>query len=338
MSGFKKLSNALISQARGNARQTPPQSYEVAMSTKSRKTAPTRIAAALVASLCGVGSLATPALAQSTTAADAVYMAGAERVHVGGLMRETAQRMAVASCFYDAGIETAIYADQITQGIADYDSYLAALTEGDAGLGINTAEESRKLISTIYSVTSQWDRFKEAAQGRLNGEGPTDGTDYVSRHNLNMMHTSKYLLREIIAEYAIPPAFLQSDAFTLDIVTRQPALANQISKEACGLITDNTVMGSTSRFTKSVDRFDASMGALINGFEGLGVSAPPTPEVRASLEAIAADWATLKTLLDQVVGSNDATLALGIDRQFADINARLAALIPAYIEASKSGI
>lgn len=338
MSGFSKFSNALISQMRGHAHPTLPQRYEVAMSTKSRKTAPARIAAVLVASLCSMASITAPALAQSTTAADAVYMAGAERVHVGGLMRETAQRMAVASCFLDAGIETATYSGQITQGVADYDSYLAALTDGDAGLGINTAEEDRKLISTIYSVTSQWDRFKEASLARLNGEGPTDGTDYVSRHNLNMMHTSKYLLREIIAVYAIPPAFLQSDAFTLDIVTRQPALGNQASKEACGLITGNTVMGSVSRFTKTVDRFDASMGALINGYEGLGVSAPPTPEVRASLEAIATDWAALKIDLDQVIGSNDVTLALGIDRQFADINARLSALIPAYIAASKSGI
>ena len=224
MSGFNTFSFALISKMRGNAHPTPPQSYEVAMSTKSRKTAPKRIAAALVASLLGLASLSAPALAQSAAAADTVYLAGAERVHVGGLMRTTAQRMAVASCFLDAGIETAEYSAQITQGIADYDSYLAALTDGDANFGINSAEENRKLISTIYSVTSQWDRFKEAALGRLHGEGPTDGTDYVSRHNLNMMHTSKYLLREIIAVYAIPPAFLQSDAFTLDIVTRQPAL------------------------------------------------------------------------------------------------------------------
>ena len=137
---------------------------------------------------------------------------------------------------------------------------------------------------------------------------------------------------------AITSALLQSDAFTLDIVTRQPALANQTSKEACGLITGNTVMGSTSRFVKSVDRFDASMGALINGFDALGVSAPPTPETRVALEEIAADWAELKTNLDQVVGSNDVTLALGIDRQFAAINAKFAALIPAYVEASKSGI
>ncbi|SFR55768.1 Type IV pili methyl-accepting chemotaxis transducer N-term [Yoonia tamlensis] len=305
------------------------------MPGKSRTTSPKQIVAAIFAGLIG---LASPALAQTTAAADAVYMAGAERVHVGGLMRETAQRIAVASCFHDAGIETAVYAGQITQGIADYDSYLVALTEGDAAYGIDTAEETRKLVSTIYSVTSQWDRFKEAALGRLNGEGPTDGTDYVSRHNLNMMHTSKYLLREIIAEYAIPPALLQSDAFTLDILTRQPALANQISKEACGLITGNTVMGSTSRYVKSVDRFDASMGALINGFAGLGVSAPPTAEVRAALEDIAADWAVLKTRLDQVAGSNDVALALDIDRQFAAINAKFAALIPAYVTASKAGI
>ena len=97
-------------------------------------------------------------------------------------------------------------------------------------------------------------------------------------------------------------------------------------------------MGSAPRFTKSVDRFDASMGALINGFAGLGVSAPPTPEVRATLEAIATDWAALKANLDQVIGSHDVTLALAIDRQFADINARLEAVIPAYITASKSGI
>ena len=332
MSGFNKFSNVLASQMRGNAHPTLSRSKEVAMSKKSPIAATKHLTGVVIASVC----LSTSAFAQSE--ADAVYMAGAERVHVGGLMRETAQRMAVASCFFDAGIEVDAYSAQITQGVSDYDSYLTALTEGDPALGIDTAEEGRGLNSTIYSVSSQWDRFKEAALGRLNGEGPTDGTDYVSRHNLNMMHTSKYLLREIIADYAIPPALLQSDAFTLDIVTRQPALSNQISKEACGLITGNTVMGSTTRFDKSVGRFDASMGALINGFDSLGVSAPPTPEVRASLEAIAANWATLKADLEQVAGSTDVTLALSIDQQFEAINGKFDEIIPAYIESSKSGL
>ncbi|WP_162197164.1 type IV pili methyl-accepting chemotaxis transducer N-terminal domain-containing protein [Loktanella sp. S4079] len=302
------------------------------MSKKSLHKTQIRLASIAATVLC----LGTSLAAQTGT--DPVYLAGAERVHVGGLMRETAQRMAVASCFLDAGIEVDTYSAQITDGVADYDSYLVALTEGDPALGIDLAEENRKLTSTIYSVTSQWERFRDAAVGRLNGEGPSDGTDYVSRHNLNMMHTSKYLLREIIAVYAIPPALLQSDAFTLDVVTRQPAIANQISKEACGLITGNTVMGSRSRFDKSVARYEASLSALINGFESLGVSPPPNDEVKSALQAIAADWDSLKGDLAQVGTVTDHALALQIDQQFAAINAKFDAVIPAYIEDSKSGL
>ena len=337
MSGFNQFANILTSQERARAHPTLSRSKRFAMST-AKFTKAKSLTGVFAAVLACASVQTSSVLAQDTASTEAVYMSGAERVTAGGHMRTAAQQIAVASCFLDAGIEADTFREQINQSVTVFDDNINALRDGNAALGVQTPEEGRKLLSTIYSVTSQWTPFKEASHARLQGGGVMDGTDYVSRHNLNMMHTSQYLLREIIAGYAIPPALLQSDAFTMDVLTRQPAIGFQIAKEACGLITGNTVMGSAARFDKSVDRFDASMGALVNGFEGVGVSAPPTPEARAALESVSAEWTTLKAELAQVKGSNDVVLALSIYRKFDTINDQFEAIIPLYIEASKSGI
>lgn len=276
-----------------------------------------------------------PALAQDSSG---VYLSGAERIDVSDRVRFLSQRISAAACLVDAGLDVETHRDVIAQAVGDFDNYMDALRDGDAALGITVVEEDRKMLTAIRGVQLQWDGFRRAAQARLGGGEVPSGPDYVSRQNLNLMHASKYLISEVISTYSIPPALLQSDAFTLDIVARQRSLSHQIAKEACGVITGNTVMGNMVRFDKSVRRYDASFNALLNGFEAAGVSPPPTPEIRAGLQAMADDWVALRADLAQVSGAADPALAVSIFNQFDSMSDQFDALIPLYVTQSKSGI
>ncbi|MFQ1701416.1 type IV pili methyl-accepting chemotaxis transducer N-terminal domain-containing protein [Loktanella agnita] len=285
-----------------------------------------------------VATTGSTAIAQGTSQSAGVYLAGAERIVVGDDIRSLSQQIAVAACLHDANVDANTYGTVMTQSMAEYDALMDALINGNPAVGIDVAEDDRKILAALRGLSLQWDRFNAAVDAKLAGSTEGSGPDFVSRQNLNVMHSSKYLISELISRYSIPPALLQSDAFTLNIATRQRSLAMQIAKEACGVITGNRTLGNQNRLENAMTRFDLSLTALVNGFPAAGVSPAPTPEIRSDLTDIMATWTTAKTQLGTVSGPGDAATAARIYEQMRDISGQLDNLIPLYVTASKSGI
>jgi len=281
--------------------------------------------------------LSAPAttVAQENSAQDALYESGAERIDVVDRMRMQSQRISALSCMYDAGINVEQSKAAIEDAVAEYDALLSAIRDGAPALNINIAEDDRRMLSNIRGLGLQWENFKQAVNLRMDSQVETVGPDYVSRQNLNLMHSSKILVSETIAHYAIPPALLQNDAFTLLIAARQRTLSQQIAKEACAIITGNDTMGRAARLANATNRFDASHNALLNGFEGAGISPAPTPEIREGLLAMTSDWVILREQLAQVSSNTSTAQVSEIYEQLDDVVVQLDAIIPLYIAESK---
>lgn len=280
---------------------------------------------------------ATSVVAQQAQATGGVYISGAERIELGDRIRMQSQRISAMACMMDAGVNVAGHSDAIREAMTEVDAMLAAMKDGDAGFNVTVAEEDRRMLQAIRGVQLQWERFSLAMNLRLAGAESIE-PDYISRQNLNLMHASKYLVSETVNRYAIPPALLQNDAFTLQIVTRQRSLAQQLAKESCAIMTGNAVMGSSTRLRNTTKRFDASFNALINGFPAAGVSAPATPEIRAQLAAMSADWETLRGELTNLDPQNGSGKAEEIHDALNDIMAQYDLVVPLYVEESKSGL
>ena len=279
------------------------------------------------------------AIAQTSTASEPVYLAGAERIEIGDRVRMYSQRITAMACMIDAGISPDENRDAIVVAMAEVDALLDAMKNGNSDLNVAIAEDDRRMLQAIRGVSLQWATFREAMDLRLNvGADAIVGPDYISRQNLNLMHASKYLISETVSRYSIPPALLQNDAFTLQIVARQRTLSQQIAKESCGILTGNAVMGNEVRLAKSTRRFDASLNALISGFEGAGVSAPATAEISDGLTAMTADWSELRTELEQVSETTDPAKAGELYKQLDSLLAQFETLVPLYVEESKSGL
>lgn len=281
-------------------------------------------------------TLASPVAAQS--ASDGVYKSGAERIDAGDNIRRLSQQIAAAACLIDAGVGVDRYRSVIFDAMSDYDRLIAALNTGDPDLGIGAPEEGRRMLTSLRGLSLQWDRYKAAAAERITGQVSEDGPDYISRQNLNVMHSGKYVVSEVINHYTIPPALLQGDAFTLSIAARQRSLSQQIAKEACGVITGNETMGSLARLNSTVRRFDASHQALLNGFAGAGVSPPPNATIAEGLAGITANWDALRATLDGVSATGNAAMADALYQQLDVISAEYDALVALYVTDSKSGI
>jgi hypothetical protein len=286
-------------------------------------------------------TLAPVTKAQAQDAAAAVTdMQGAERIELTARVRAISQRVAAASCYSHAGIDTDAFNAIATDGLAEFATLIAALEKGDPNLGLTRAEEARKVLAGIRGINLQWAPFNAAAMTILDGSAPDEGWAFVARQNLNLMHSSKYLVAELVAEYANPPELLQSHALTLDIAARQMALSQQMAKELCGISSANTVLGKKERLKNAARLFDASLNALRNGLDAAGVISPPTPEIKAALEAVTADWENVKAEIATVVeaGSVDAAVSLELFKKLDAIYATFKDVTSQYVKASKFGI
>ncbi len=276
--------------------------------------------------------------AQSAKQSPGVDQFGVERIEAGDQLRMLTQQISASACLVDAGIEVDAHKAAIKEGIADFDAILAAMRDGDTAYGIQTPETNRKMLAAIRGLSLQWDLLKVSAEQRVNGDASGEVVDYLSRQNINTMHAAKYLVTETVNTYAVPPALLQNDAFTLYILVRQRTLAQQIAKELCGLTSGNVAMGTEARLRNSTRLFDVSLGALLNGFPSAGVAPPETDDSRRSIEEISVEWSDISGQLIGVAQKGDMQAATGLIQRLDQLLTPLDQLVATYAAESRSGI
>lgn len=275
------------------------------------------------------------AVAQTAAASD---QSGIERVIASGQLRMLSQQISASACLMDANVSSEANKEIIASGIAEFDLILDALRDGDVGQGIATAEGNRKMLSAIRGLSLQWDGLKAAAENRITGRPSDDLVDYLSRQNLNTMHAAKFLVTEAVNTYAIPPALLQTDAFTINILVRQRSLAHQISKELCGIVSSNQTMGNSARLSNAIMLFDASLSALLSGFPAAGVSAPQAESSREALATMSESWAILKSEIEDAATQTDIALVAQLIGRLTDMQVSLDDLVTVYAQESKKGL
>ena len=276
--------------------------------------------------------------AQTTSGSASSDRSGVERIDASDRLRMLSQEISAAACLFDAGIDVQSNRGVIEDGIADFDNILSALRDGDPAFGIALPETNRKMLAAIRGLSLQWDRLKLAAGNRVGGIPDDSLVDYLSRQNINTMHAAKYLVTEAVNTYAVPPALLQGDAFTINILARQRTLAHQMSKELCGVASGNLTMGNVARLRNSVRLFDASLVALRDGFPAAGVAAPPSDETLKALEAMAVEWNTISEQIERVASQQDMSQATKLMARLGQLQDALDSLVTTYAQDSKSGI
>ena len=292
------------------------------------------IALLIAMSLVGSGD----AYAQTTSGPATSDRSGVERIDASDRLRMLSQKISAAACLLDASIDEQSNRSIIANGIVEFDSILTALRDGDPAIGIATPETNRKMLAAIRGLSLQWDRLKLAARDRVDGKIADSLVDYLSRQNINTMHAAKYLVTEAVNTYAVPPALLQGDAFTINILARQRTLAHQISKELCGVASGNLTMGNVARLRNSVRLFDASLVALRDGFPPAGVAAPPSDETLQALEVMVVEWNTISEQIDSAASQQDMSQATALMARFGQLEETLDSLVTTYAQDSKSGI
>ncbi len=261
----------------------------------------------------------------------------AERIAVAEGVLALGQRISAAACYSHAGIEPAIFNAILTDSAAELGTLMAVLENGDPAYAIPPKAETGRVLRAIKDVNALLPPYSAAAGQLADGSAPAEGWDHIAKNNLPLMDAAKALATEVTEGYSNPPELLQSDALMINFAGRQRALAQQISKEACGILQGDATAGDRKRLDDATRIFEASLNALASGYEAAGIKAPPTDEIAAALQAAAADWATVRAELAGVTGAGalEPAAAVSLFKSLDAMDARFVEIAALYVKASK---
>jgi Type IV pili methyl-accepting chemotaxis transducer N-term len=289
-------------------------------------------ALALPAPLCAQSTAGNPSIVDAATLAQLIEdKSGAERINISGRLRMLSQRMSSATCWLTAGGDAATYTKVTTDSVAEYDAILAALESGDEAMNIKGVEESRKVLAAIGAVKQEWAGFRSAVTGVTDGSAVEDGLAYVAAHNLDLLAKAQALVTEVSTLYANPAEMLLADALVIEIAGRQRMLTQRMAKESCAVVTGNAALGTAEGLGKTMKLYVASITALREGNETVGIKPPPTDDIKAALDAV---WEGFQKVLPRLEAVQTGTLT-GVNEESLSIPTDLQKLVGMMNDAMK---
>ena len=264
----------------------------------------------------------------------------AERINFAGKLRMLSQRIPAAACNVYGEIDPTSSEPVLHAAIAEFDKILAALEVGDEDLGIVGVETRRKTLAAIEALRSHWLPVEEVVTEIENHQTTLEHVQFMADENMNILADAKLLVSEISGQYADPTALVQADALRIDIAGRQRMLTQKISKEVCFINAGINAEASLEVLGGTVNMFEVSLSALLNGMPEAGIGPAPTEEIEAQLTAVLNDWNAVKPHIDVVLAGgalDDAVRAEvfgGLNKTMGDMNVA----VGMFAEESKLGL
>jgi hypothetical protein len=287
----------------------------------------------LTAAIGGVGL--PPALAQdqSITAAQLILAdfvqerGGPARINLSAKLRMLSQRITATACILGNDPKDELAFAKLTAAINEFDQIVKGLEVGDESIGIIGPEESAKALRGLQLIAEEAAPMLAAARNLLaSGDGGASDLAVVYEKEPKVLKIAQKLATEIGAIYTNPNSMSVASAMAIDIAGRQRMLLQKMTKETCQISTGAGTPETSAMLEKTISSFDMTLTALIDGMPEAGVPPAPTPEIRAKLEAIRAEWQIVRVPLDAAVagtpldGAAMHTLLIGTEDLLKGLN------------------
>ena len=146
----------------------------------------------------------------------------------------------------------------------------------------------------------------------------TEALKLIKAENEAILAKASILTSELAGEYSNPAELIQVDVMLLDFAGRQAMLTQKIGKIACEIWAGNDGDNRIELLSKTMQTYDLTTMALLDGMPAAGIKAAPTPEIRAALERAQASWRVIQGELNALLEKRD----LGMDEKtqlYADL-------------------
>ncbi|SHG67590.1 type IV pili methyl-accepting chemotaxis transducer N-terminal domain-containing protein [Marivita hallyeonensis] len=269
----------------------------------------------LIAAACATG-ITAPAFAETSAAplgldgeAELIDAAAtfaedtgsAERIESAEMLRTYTQEVAAAACFLYNDIDQTLSSKLMTEARAGFDKHIDALLNGNEELGIIGGEERRKTIVQLEDIRTAWGPIATATDTLLSKHDDDAAVSVIKSGNMPLFEMTNKLVSEMEGQYSDPAVLMQSDVLTLEIVGRQATMTQMIAKNACKIFSGNQSEDVRAELKQSMELYEVSLNALINGMPEVGIAPAPTEEIETALNGVLSDWQKMRPTFDTLL-------------------------------------
>ncbi|MEM9009829.1 MAG: type IV pili methyl-accepting chemotaxis transducer N-terminal domain-containing protein [Pseudomonadota bacterium] len=284
-----------------------------------------RSLAAFTASIatCAVVTVTPVPLAAQEITSESV----ATRIDVAGRQRMLTQRMAKFFCFARSGVDAVANVQKLIQARDLYAVSHRGLAFGDAEM--NLFEEAEESVVRVWNdVDLMWGPLDQVYTTALNGELVSEEDfDRAMRLTSEVMRRNNDMVAQLRAAYAdqIGDGGLGA-AVLIDLYGRQRMLSQKMAKEVCLMARGHNLDQTRPELAATLELFESSLRAFMEGLAVAGVPAPPTPEIAEQLALANEYWVPIRPIAAAVAGGQGASLSelatfnIEIDKFLVEMN------------------
>lgn len=249
------------------------------------------VAVVFLSGIVGFATLSAPSTASQLSAAQD----GKTKINVSGRNRMLSQRMAKAVCFASIDVDKAAHIEMALAAHAEFDKALKGLRHGNADLGI-LQETTPAILTELDGVDTLWATYGSAiASSAKNGGFTADALNQIPDLSIPTLIQMNKAVRQFEKRYGASDIH-PSLALAINISGRQRMLSQKSSKEFCLTVAGYAPNESRAALASTVDLFETSLIALMDGSDDLGLPEAPTDEIYEQLERVQELWAPVAAI------------------------------------------
>jgi Type IV pili methyl-accepting chemotaxis transducer N-term len=227
---------------------------------------------------------------------------GTARINLSAKLRMLSQRIAADACVYGSHGDDAQTVEGLMATLDEFQKIMTGLEVGDESLGILGPEESAKALKGLKILAQEWALIDTEVRALIaSGGNDTTKLALIYEQEPKVLKIAQKLTVEIGALYTDPNSLTIGSAMAIDIAGRQRMLLQKMTKEACQISTGAGTAETPAQLRSTVDTFDTTLTAMIDGLPEAGMPPAPTPAIRDAIEAVKAEWQTARAPFDAAI-------------------------------------
>jgi len=248
------------------------------------------------------------------------------RLHLASELRFETQNMARLTCYIGADFNPEPHRAMLQAAVADFETTLKALKDGDEGAFL-PPEANDRVLTAVRALTEAWPDMAGILAGGTFDQGQVAVVDLES---LTLLRFTENLSNRIaVANNEVMQDLPLIMLLTVDMAGRQIMRTEKAAKEACLIGSGINVAQNRQNLQETVTVFTATMEALSSGLPGMIVR-PPSLEIEALLKDAMALWEAPKAALTRLYTSGDISaedrmvIGMGLEAVVAKLSAAAA--------------
>ena len=216
-----------------------------------------------------------------------------KRINLSGKQRMLTQRMSKLAVMLSLNLKVKESSAKLVEMAQLYDKTLGAFKHGDSDLGCVPVKD-KAVVAQIPVVDKIWKPFYANVKRVAKGERG-DALAFIIDNNEKLLFESNKLVT-LFEKSNKKVNYLEKSMLNLiNVAGRQRMLSQKMTKEKL-LLVKHPNQGYEEKLKKSIQLFDTSLIALINGDSSKDITKPTSDAIKGQLQKVNTLWQKLKPL------------------------------------------